>query len=53
MAVSDAFHPGDHPLMHRSVATAVCGRRTKYLVILFWVVMTVVLGSLASKLPDV
>jgi RND superfamily putative drug exporter len=39
--------------MHRSVATAVCGRRTKYLVILFWVVMTVVLGSLASKLPGV
>jgi RND superfamily putative drug exporter len=39
--------------MHRSVATAVCGRRTKYLVILFWVVMVGVLGSLAAKLPGV
>ena len=39
--------------MHRSVATAVCGRRSKYLVVLFWIVMVVILGSLAAKLADV
>ena len=39
--------------MHRSVADAVCGRVTKWLVLLFWIAATVVLGSFAARLPDV
>ena len=33
-----------------SLVTIVCGRRSKYLVVAFWIVMVAVLGSLAGKL---
>jgi RND superfamily putative drug exporter len=39
--------------MTRSVARAITGRRIKYLVILFWLVVVAAAGPLAGKLTDV
>ncbi|MGI8954297.1 MAG: MMPL family transporter [Nocardioidaceae bacterium] len=39
--------------MHRSLANAVCGRWTKWVVVVFWIVAVVVMGSLGSKLTEV
>jgi RND superfamily putative drug exporter len=39
--------------MTRSVASAITGRRIKYLIILFWLVVVGVAGPLAGKLTDV
>nr|CAA9331511.1 MAG: putative membrane protein [uncultured Nocardioidaceae bacterium] len=39
--------------MHRSVANAVCGRVTKWLVVVFWVAAAAGLGLFASQLPEV
>jgi len=39
--------------MHRSVANVVCGRRTKFLVVLFWVAATIGLVPLAFSLANV
>jgi RND superfamily putative drug exporter len=33
-----------------SVVAVICGRRSKYLVVAFWIIMVAVLGSLAGKL---
>jgi RND superfamily putative drug exporter len=39
--------------MHRRIATTVCGRRTKWAVVIFWVIVTAVLGfGLGSKITD-
>ncbi|MEO6471780.1 MAG: MMPL family transporter, partial [Aeromicrobium sp.] len=39
--------------MNRKLATAVCGRRTKWVVVVFWVITIAILGSLAAKLTGV
>jgi putative drug exporter of the RND superfamily len=39
--------------MRRRFATAVCGRRVKWVVLAFWIVVTVVLGGFGAKLADV
>ena len=39
--------------MTRSFAGAVCGRRVKWVVVAFWIVVTVVLGGFGAKLADV
>lgn len=39
--------------MNRQLANVVCGRRSKYAVVAFWLVMIVVLGGFGSKLTDV
>lgn len=39
--------------MNRKLAGAVCGPRTKYVVVAFWVIAFVILGAFATKLTDV
>src|SRR4029450_9927583 len=39
--------------MRRRFASAVCGRRVKWVVLAFWIVVTVVLGGFGAKLADV
>ena len=39
--------------MTRRFATAVCGRRIKWAVLAFWIVVTMVLGAFGAKLADV
>ncbi|MGI8535794.1 MAG: PfkB family carbohydrate kinase, partial [Mycobacteriales bacterium] len=39
--------------MHRRVASLVCGRCTKFVVVVFWVAVVAVLGGLSTKLTDV
>jgi putative drug exporter of the RND superfamily len=39
--------------MTRKFANAVCGRRIKWVVLAFWIVVTVVLGGYGAKLADV
>jgi RND superfamily putative drug exporter len=39
--------------MTRRFANAVCGRRIKWVVLAFWIVVTMVLGAFGSKLADV
>ncbi len=39
--------------MNRQLASLVCGRRSKYAVVAFWLVTIVVLGSFAAKLTGV
>jgi RND superfamily putative drug exporter len=39
--------------MTRRFAGAVCGRRIKWVVLAFWIVVTMVLGSFGAKLADV
>ncbi len=39
--------------MTRSFAGAVCGRRVKWVVLAFWIVVTVVLGGFGAQLADV
>ncbi|MPZ61250.1 MAG: MMPL family transporter [Propionibacteriales bacterium] len=38
--------------MTRSAANLICGRRTKYLVLLFWVAVIAIAGPLAGKLTE-
>ena len=39
--------------MTRRFAGAVCGRRVKWVVVAFWIIVTMVLGSFGSQLADV
>lgn len=39
--------------MNRKMANVVCGRRTKYAVVAFWVVAIAILGGYGAKLADV
>ena len=39
--------------MTRGLAEAVCDRRFKWVVLAFWIVVTVVLGGFGAKLADV
>lgn len=39
--------------MNRKLANVVCGRRSKYAVVAFWLVTMVILGSFAAKLTSV
>src|SRR5919107_139469 len=39
--------------MHRQIAGSLTGRRTKWFVVLFWIVLVVVAGGFAQKLTDV
>ncbi|MDQ3629262.1 MAG: MMPL family transporter, partial [Actinomycetota bacterium] len=39
--------------MHRSVRTAVCGRRTKYVVVVFWIAVVAVMSGFGSKITEV
>ena len=39
--------------MSRGIAGAVCGRRMKWVVVAFWILVTIVLGGFGAKLADV